>query len=261
MVLRLSNIVLYEKRNKKAYITLNRPDDMNCLTMDGWDLLGSYLEEANQDDEVDVIIVTGSGDQAFCAGGDLKTAIPALFENYDHSAIDRAVLKNNLVSKPIIAAVNGYCLAGGTEFLQATDIRIAVEEATFGLPEVKWGLVAAGGSLVRLVRQIPYCRAMEILLTGKPLTAQEALEIGLINKIVAKDELLETVEQYADTIIRNGPIAVRKTKEAVIRLLSLPMEQAFHSEWLFAKDAFDSNDAREGILAFEEKRRPKFHGT
>lgn len=254
----MTNEILYETNNRKAYITINRPDEMNCLTLNGWKLLGESFEKANKDLEVDVIIFSGKGNRAFCAGADLKSTIPALFEDYNHDPIDHAVLKYKPTWKPIIAAVNGHCLAGGMELLQATDIRIAVEHAKFGLPEVKWGLIAAGGSLARLVRQIPYSRAMEIFLTGEPITAEEALKIGLINKVVSEDELLETVEQYADKILKNSSVAVQRTKEAVIRLRSLPMEQAFHQEWVYAEKAFTHEDSREGIRAFAEKREPKY---
>ena len=170
------------------------------------------------------------------------------------------MMKFKPITKPIIAAVNGHCLAGGTELLQATDIRIAAENATFGLPEPKWSIMAAGGSLVRLVRQIPYCRAMEILLTGRQLSADEAEKMGLINKVVPLDDLMMEVERYAELIIQNGPIAVQATKQAVISLQNLSLDEAFKQEWNFAQNAFKSRDAKEGIKAFGEKRTPQFMG-
>jgi enoyl-CoA hydratase len=253
--------ILYEKVSNKAYITLNRPDAMNAMTPEGFRQLAEAFKEAGEDKDVRVIILTGSGDKAFCSGADLKETIPAISEGrLDPNSMDDAVLKHTPLWKPVITAINGHCLAGGMEILQATDIRIAAEHATFGLPEPKWSIMAAAGSLVRLVRQIPYCRAMEILLTGESITAEEALEIGLINKIVPYTQLLEEAESYAEKICRNGPIAVQATKEAVVRLQSLPMDQAFHEEWNYANKAFTSDDAKEGLKGFAEKRVPHFHG-
>jgi enoyl-CoA hydratase len=170
------------------------------------------------------------------------------------------MMKFKPITKPIIAAVNGHCLAGGNELLQATDIRIAAEHATFGLPEPKWSIMAAGGSLVRLVRQIPYCLAMEILLTGRQLSAEEAEKMGLINKVVPLENLMVEVDRYAELIIQNGPIAVQATKQAVISLQNFTLEEAFKMEWNFAQQALRSQDAKEGIMAFTEKRAPLFIG-
>lgn len=210
------------------------------------------------------MIITGTGDKAFCSGADLKMTVPRLLgEQRDEqleSSINHAMMKFNPITKPIIAAINGYCLAGGTELLQATDIRIAADHAVFGLPEPRWSIMAAGGSLARLVRQIPYCRAMEILLTGRQLTAAEAEKAGLINKVVPLDSLMEEVNRYANLIIQNGPIAVQSTKKAVVSLQNLPLEDAFKVEWEFAQEALRSWDAKEGIRAFNEKRVPRFKG-
>lgn len=253
--------ILYEKIFNKTYITLNRPEAMNAMTPEGFTRLAEAFKEAGEDDDVRVIILTGSGEKAFCAGADLKETIPAITEGtMNPNVLNDVVLKHTPMWKPIIAAVNGHCLAGGMEILQATDIRIAAENATFGLPEPKWSIMAGAGSLVRLVRQISYCRAMEILLTGKSITAEEALQIGLINKVVPPHLLLEEAESYAEMICRNGPIAVQATKEAVIRLQSLPMELAFHEEWNYANKAFMSDDAKEGLKAFAENRPPQFAG-
>ncbi|HZG70550.1 MAG TPA: enoyl-CoA hydratase-related protein [Chondromyces sp.] len=254
--------VLYKKERNRAYITFNRPEAMNSMTPEGFEMVGNYFLEAQNDPEVRVIILTGTGEKAFCSGADLKQTIPLIMEGkMDPEKTEGAMLKDVPVWKPIIAAVNGYCLAGGMEILQATDIRIATEEARFGLPEPKWSIMAAAGSLVRLVRQIPYCRAMEILLTGEQLSAQEAKEIGLINKVVPKEQLIDETERYADIICQNGPIAVQSTKKAVLRLLNLPMDLAFREEWSYSREAFNSNDAREGIQAFAEKRTPSFEGN
>lgn len=253
--------VLYKKEGYKAYITFNRPEAMNAMTPEGFEMIGSYFLETQNDSDVRVIILTGTGDKAFCSGADLKVTIPLIMEGrVNPETTDSAMLKDVPVWKPIIAAVNGFCLAGGLEILEATDIRIAVEDAKFALPEPKWSIMAAAGSLVRLVRQIPYCRAMEILLTGEQITAQEAKEIGLINRVVPKGQLMEEVERIADIICQNGPIAVQNTKKAVLRLLNMPMDIGFREEWSYSRAAFKSEDAKEGIQAFREKRSPKFIG-
>jgi enoyl-CoA hydratase len=256
--------LIYKKKNNKAIITINRSEALNALTPDGWQLLGDLFQKAQTDHEVLVIILTGSGEKAFCTGADLKSTIPHLLGEKRNELleekINHAMMKFNPITKPIIAAINGHCLAGGTELLQATDIRIAAEHATFGLPEPRWSIMAAGGSLVRLVRQIPHCRAMEILLTGRQLSAEEAEKIGLINKVVPFEDLMKEAERYADLIIQNGPIAVQSTKKAVIDLQKLPIEEAFKVEWEYAQQAFSSKDAEEGINAFKEKRSPRYIG-
>src|SRR5699024_6877416 len=257
----MSQPVLYEKIGHKAYITLNRPEAMNSMTPEGFELIGESYKEAAQDDDVRAIIVTGKGDKAFCAGADLKETIPMLVDGkVKPEQMDDAFLKHTNAWKPVIAAINGYCLAGGMELIQATDIRIASEQAKFGLPEPKWSIAPAAGSLARLVKQVPYARAMEILLTGDTISAEEALEIGLINKIVPASNVMEEADKYADRIIENGPVAVQTIKEAVIRLQSLPMELAFHEEWRYAQQALSSEDIKEGLQAFAENRQPKFIG-
>ncbi len=229
--------------------------------------MAEALTDADEDDDVRAIIVTGAGDEAFCAGGDLAKMIPAItageFEMgrgiAEHPEGDM-MMKHNLIRTPIIAAVNGIAIAGGTEFLQATDIRVAEEHATFGLAEVRWGLAPAGGSHTRLPRQIPYARAMEILLTGDPIDAEEAKQMGLVNKVVPKGKGLAAAEEYADSIAENGPLAVRKIKEAVVRCRSLPMEQAFYTEEAIVREALDSEDAKEGPRAFMTNREPEYEG-
>lgn len=256
--------LIYERRNNIAFITINRPEVLNSLTPDGWKLLGDMFQKAENDKEIRVVIITGAGEKAFCSGADLKVTIPQLLGEQRNeeleSKIDHAMMKFNPITKPIIAAINGHCLAGGTELLQATDIRIAADHANFGLPEPRWSIMAAGGSLVRLTRQIPYCRAMEILLTGKKLSAAEAEKIGLINRAVPAEDLMKEAEHYANLIIQNGPIAIQSTKQAVIELQKLSIEEAFKVEWDYAQQALRSQDAKEGINAFREKRIPRYIG-
>jgi enoyl-CoA hydratase len=260
--------ITYETADDHAYITFDRPNAHNALTEQMVYDIADALNRADEDDDVLAIIVSGAGEESFCAGGDLDTMIPAITSG--EFPLGRGIaedpdkdmmLKHNLIRTPIVAAVNGIAVAGGTEFLQATDIRVAEEHAQFGLAEVGWGLAPAGGSHTRLPRQIPYARAMEILLTGDRIDAEEAKQMGLVNKVVPKGEGLAAAEEYADSIAENGPLAVQKIKEAVVRCRSVPMEQAFYTEEAIVAEALDSEDAREGPRAFMENREPEFEGT
>ena len=251
----------YEKKGPIALVTINRPEAMNCVNQADMDELGRAWLDFRDDDQLLVAILTGAGDKAFSAGADLGELAPKL--NTGEVAVGPnfpGFLKNIKCFKPIIAAVNGFCLAGGTEMLQGTDIRIAVEEAIFGIPEVKWGLFPAAGSTVRLPRQIPYCWAMEILLLGEPITAQQALQIGLINRIVPKEKLMETAMDVAQRICDNGPLALKAIKESVLRSYDIPEEHAYFLESFMAMQVFGSRDAVEGPKAFFEKRKPVFEG-
>lgn len=254
--------LIYEKRDKIAIITINRPEALNALDEETMSELGKAWIDVRDDPDVWVAIITGAGDKAFCVGADLKTYIPMItsgdLRQMTSDVAFTAMLRGFDLWKPVIGAINGFCLAGGMELLQALDIRIAAEHATFTVAEVRWGLFPGGGSTVRLPRQIPYCRAMEILLTGDRITAQEAYEIGLVNKVVPLSELMPTAMKYAERICENGPLAVRAIKESVIRGLCL--EPAYSIERLLSMMVFMSEDAREGPRAFMEKRKPVFKG-
>ena len=162
--------------------------------------------------------------------------------------------------KPVVAAVNGFCLAGGMEMLQATDIRIASTNASIGLSEVKRAIIPAGGSLVRLARQIPYCKAMEILLVGDAISAEEAHRCGLVNYVVEPDELMPTAEKFARQIAENGPLALKAIKEGVVRTTGIPLEDAVKLELELGRQVMKSEDAKEGPRAFMEKRKPRYLG-
>jgi enoyl-CoA hydratase len=178
----------------------------------------------------------------------------------DASIVQVALLRGFELYKPVIAAINGFALAGGTEIIQVTDLRLAVPHAEFGLSEVKRGLLPAGGSTVRLARQIPYCKAMEILLTGGSMPAEEAHRIGLINEIVAPDRLLPRAEELAQVIAENGPLAVQSCKASVLRTSGVPLDEALQIENEYTVRVFSSEDAIEGPRAFIEKRKPSFKG-
>ena len=219
--LNLPDTFTYEKRDKIAIMTINRPEAMNAFTADMLRGMDAAFEDFQNDDGLWVAILTAAGDRAFSSGMDLKEAIPMLQSGDEMGYEDHTKRPFSDVFKPIIGAVNGFCIAGGMEFLQGTDIRIAAETATFGLGEVRWGIIPTGGSHVRLPRQIPWAIAMEMLLTGKNLTAQRAYDIGLVNEVVPADQLMDTAIKWAETICKNGPFAVRTAKEIAVRALSL----------------------------------------
>ena len=246
----------YEKRGHVAILTLNRPEAMNALTKEMMLALEAAVADFNRDPELWVAILTGAGERAFCTGLDLKTALPALNEGDDMGYDDPATRPFHKVYKPIITAVNGICVAGGLEFMLGTDIRIAADHASFGLTEVRWAVVPAGGSHVRLPQQIPWAVAMEMLLTGKTLDARRAFEVGLINKVVPAAELMNEALAMAEKICQNGPLAVRTAKEIAVRALN--NEPAFVLEKTMSARVFASADAREGPRAFAEKRTPVY---
>ncbi len=260
--------VHYEIDHHVATVTLDSPGTLNALTLDDLEILAGTWQAVEEDPECYVVIVTGAGPHAFCSGADLGSLIPLITGRAaaaeDPGAaigsldvIKRAFLKDPL-SKPIVAAVNGYCVAGGLELLQATDIRLAVADARFSLQEARWGLFPAGGSTVRLPRQIPFTCAMDILLTARMLTADEALQCGLIGRIVAAEQLAEAAREVADVIARNGPIAVQGIKQSVLECMGLPDARAFEVELAIGAKVLASRDAREGPSAFIEKRMPVF---
>ena len=248
----------FEKRGRVAVSTITRPDSMNSFTAEMLAAMDAGFEEFNGDDELWVAILTASGDKAFSSGMDLKEAIPLLQSGDEMGYEDHTKRPFCDVFKPIIGAVNGHCIAGGLEFLQGTDLRIAAEHATFGLGEVRWGIIPTGGSHIRLPRQIPWAVAMELLLTGRPITAQRAYDIGLINRVVPAADLMDEAMKLAETICKNGPLAVRTAKEIAVRALGL--ESGFVLEKALGDRVMKSDDAKEGPRAFAEKRAAKFTG-
>ena len=264
--------LIYEKRDGIAYLTMNRPERRNALSPQMIVEMTNAWRDFREDKESRVAILTGMGDMSFCSGADLGLLIPLLSrarepENEydeallkDKSMMQTALLRDFELYKPVIAAVNGYALAGGMEILQATDLRVSAPTSEFGLSEVMRGLIPAGGSLVRLARQIPYCKAMEVLLLGERMSAEEALRIGFINEIVPQESLMDRATKIAERIAENGPLAVAACKEAVIRTSGLPLSEAFDIESEVAGIVMRSKDAREGPRAFMEKRKPVFKG-
>jgi enoyl-CoA hydratase len=250
-------------------ITINRPEARNSMDMEHFYLLRTAWERFGEDDEAYVAVITGVG-QDFCVGADLKTYIPqitALQKKMQAGEVSeiggyrlddgvKAVLRGTKLYKPIVAAVNGNCVAGGMEMLGGTDLRVASDTATFGVMEPKRGLFAGGGTTVRLPRQIPYPAAMELLLCADRVPAARAYEMGLLNEVCRPADLMERAYDYARRITANGPFAVRKTKESVLRGLATDMGAAYKIESEISGQVFSSEDAREGPLAFAEKRTP-----
>src|SRR2546427_8750314 len=234
--------VLYEKAGAIATVTMNRPAVRNAINAEMLCRLADAWQDVNDDPAVRAAIFTGAGEQAFCAGADLDRLVrmmqglhPAEDEfderiKNDVSLIYKGLMRSFDVSKPIIAAVKGYCVAGGMEMLQATDIRVAAEDARFALAEVKHALFPMGGSTVRLARQIPFAKAMEILLTGEQFSAAEALRIGLVNKVVPAVEVMREARRYAEVICENGPLAVQAVKRSVLAGSLAPPAQALGEE-------------------------------
>ncbi len=260
--------VHYQLDGHVATVTLDSPRTLNALTLSDLGELAAAWGAVENDATCYVAIVTGAGSRAFCSGADLGSLIPAITGEVaaapDAGAalgampvIGEAFLKQPL-SKPVIAAVNGYCVAGGLELLQATDIRLAVPDARFALQEARWGLFPAGGSTVRLPRQIPFTHAMDILLTARMLSAGEALACGLIGRVVEAPQLMAVAREIADRIAGNGPVAVQAIKRSVLACMGLPEAEAFLVELGIGAEVFASHDAREGPAAFKEKRRPVF---
>jgi len=256
-----------------ARIVIDRPEAKNAMDMDHFFQLRSAWDRFGEEEEAWVAVITGVKD-VFLVGADLKTYIPQITEHqrkitsgevdtiggYRLDDGTRAVLRGVRLYKPIIAAVNGTCVAGGMEMLGGCDIRVAADTATFGVLEPKRGLFAGGGTTVRLPRQIPYPAAMVFLLCGDQIGAQCAFDMGLLNEVTHPDRLMERADDYARRIIANGPLAVRKTKESVLRGLATDMREAYRIESELAGEVFSSEDAKEGPKAFKEKRPPVWTG-
>lgn len=264
--------LLVRREEGVTTLVLNRPERHNAYSPEMMCRLADAWIECRDDPDVRVVIITGAGDTAFTSGGDLGLLIP-LFTGArapadawderlkgDMSIMNTVLLKDVDFPKPVICAVNGTALAGGTELMQACDIRLAVPHATFGLPEPKRGIVPGGGSMVRLARQIPYAHAMEILLTGDDFDADQALAMGLINRIVEPDRLMDETASLAKRIAANAPLALQAIKRTIAATTGLPIDQAFEVEARESGRVMRSEDAREGPRAFMEKRAPRFRG-
>ncbi|WP_433621180.1 crotonase/enoyl-CoA hydratase family protein [Nocardia sp. CA-120079] len=253
----MSDEVLRERRERTLVITINRPDARNAINTAVSQGLADAVDELDESPELSVAVVTGAGGN-FCAGMDLKA----------FSAGEVVIVPGRGLGftekppvKPIIAAVEGYALAGGTEVVLATDLIVASKTAKFGIPEVKRGLVAAGGGLLRLQRRIPYQKAVELALTGDNFTAEEAAAYGLVNVLTEPGAALGEALALAERISANGPLAVAKTKEVIVKSGDWTSEEMWQKQLELVIPVFQSKDAQEGALAFAEKRAPKWTGA
>lgn len=258
--------ILYEKRGHVATITINRPEARNAIDLETSQELAQAWRDFRDDDEVWIGVLTGAGDKAFSAGADLKSLIPMLSgaarnnsEEPDPGGFG-GITRNFECWKPLIAAVNGFCLAGGTEMMLACDLRIAVTSATIGLTEVRWGIIPGAGGTQRLPRMVPLARAMEIILLGEPVSAEEAYHMGLINKVVPPGELMNEVERWIDILLSRGPLALRAAKQAMIQGLDMTLDEGMQLEQRLFRQVLATEDAKEGPLAFAQKRKPEFKG-
>ncbi len=263
--------LLIERTEHIVTLTMNRPDVKNAINMEMLCRLADAWKMIDDDPDVRCVVLTGAGSD-FCAGADLDKLVARSMQNLppedefeeriraDYGVIFEGLLRNRQLKKPLIAAVEGYCLAGGTEILQATDIRVAGEGSTFGITEAKWSLYPQGGSVIRLRRQIPYTKAMEMLLTADMYPAEEALSFGLIGRVVPKGQALAAARTLAEKVASNGPVAILKIKEAVQRTECLPEQDALALDLQIGIQVTATEDAREGPRAFKEKRKPVFKG-
>lgn len=254
--------ILYEKVGGVAKITINRPEVRNALNMDTRRELRTALEDAGKDNSVRVVVITGAGDRAFCAGADLRELIDLTpLKARQYLRLSRAVTNAiEDMEKPVISAVKGYALGGGCELALACDIVIAEETARFGQPEVRVGIIPGGGATQRLPRAVGLKKAKELILTGDLISAAEAERIGLVNKVVPVDRLEEAVEELVEKLLGGSPVILGLAKAAVNRSVEVGLAEGLRYEFEALALCFGTEDQREGMLAFLEKRRPTFKG-
>jgi len=254
--------ILFEKKNSIAYVTVNRPKVLNALNMATMEELRSAFTEAKNDSSIRVAILTGAGEKAFIAGadiGELAKHDAVSGKEYTHRGQSVLDLIENL-GKPVIACINGFALGGGCEIAMACTMRLASENAKLGQPEVKLGIIPGYGGTQRLPRLVGKGRAMQLILSGEMITAQEAHRMGLVNEVTPIAELIPRAEAIAQKIIANSPLAVQYSMEAVNRGFDMPLSDALYLEAVLFSVACSSEDKKEGTSAFLEKRAPQFKG-
>lgn len=249
-------VVDFKKEGRIAVITLNRPDVLNAINAELSHELNEAMKTFRDDPELWVCIITGAGERAFSAGADIRGFRPGPREITTTGERVRA----DRIWKPFIAAIHGYCLGGGLEMALTCDLRIAADNSRFGLPEIKVGVIPAGGGMSRLPRFIPRAKAAEILLMGQHIDANEAYRIGLVNIVVPRDQLMPTAMKWAEVICEAGPLQTRAVKEVMIRGYSMPLDESLHLEREIADRIRNSEDFIEGTRAFVEKRKPQWKG-
>lgn len=249
----------YDRNGPITVITLVGDDDRNLLSAEDIQALGAAWERLADERDIRVAIIRGAGTRAFCAGadvGDVGTSLSG--EGVAPVTEFGYTTKGRPISKPIIAAVNGHAIGAGLEILLATDVRIAVPHATFGLPEVRWGAVPVGGAVARLPRQVAYAWAARLLLTGERISSEDALSAGLVTEITEPDELDARAQAVAERILANSPAATRGIKEAMVKAAEAELGRAHLIETLYADRVAATADSQEGIMAFREERKPQY---
>lgn len=264
--------IVYEKMEKIAVIKFNRPEVLNALDPPSIQLFEEALIDFRDDPDLWVAVITGSGDRSFCTGADLKKTLPPQ-ENFastyflpDRKSIEKGMYIRGLditrlnIDKPLIAAINGHAVGGGLEIALSCDLRIASDNATFGLVEVTIASIPALGGIQRLIRGIPMAAAMKMLLTGDRIDAREAYRIGLVSDVYRLSDLVPEAFKLAERICQNGPLAVRAVKRLTQWGLNIPLDQAIGIEQLMWGILRDTEDRVEGRVAFQQKRKPKYRG-
>jgi enoyl-CoA hydratase len=252
--------IIHERNSTLALIRLNRPDKLNALSHDMFEAFNQQLSHLENDDELRVVIITGTADRAFCAGTDITEL------TMEKDAIEISERGQRLCDRienfpvPVIAAINGIAAGGGLELALACHLRVASSEANFSLPETKLGLIPAYGGTQRLTRELGVGHALEVMLTGRTMSSQEAFEFGLINRVVPSAKVLSEAISLAEEIAKLSPLSIRACLKAVIQGLELPLDKGLKLETELFSSLFATEDAREGLLAFLEKRAASFKG-
>ena len=252
----------YDLQDGVAVITINRPERLNAMDADAYQALSEAWARVRDDPDVRVAVITGAGERSFTTGADIKSFIGAAPGLDEFWLTQKGQLLNRGLElwKPVIAAVNGYCLGGGMTLLLATDIRVAADHATFGVTEVKRGVMAANGGTQRMLAQLPHAIGMEMLLTGSAIDAATAERWGLVNRVVPMASLMEAALEYANVIAGNAPLAVRATKEMALRARDMDLATGLRMEQAMNRILQASEDVKEGVAAFAEKRPARFQG-
>jgi len=264
-----SSPVIYSKQGRVAYVTLNRPHVLNAMNLLTHERLAEIWDDFEADDELWLAVLSGAGDRAFCVGQDLKDLAsslreggtqPSSFGSLGKPGWPRLTERFDL-SKPIIAKVQGFALGGGFELALACDIIVAADNAVFGLPEARLGLISGAGGVFRLTRQLSFKTAMGYLLSGRRMPAERAYELGLVNEIVPAEQLDQATDRWIADILSCAPLSVRAIKQVALASATLPLDEAFTTQYSWENKRMSSEDAKEGPIAFSEGRPPNWRGV